>query len=133
MSDQKPPFLFNNYPLLRLFKLTAASPLINLCPIQTQKMPSDDVHCDILFCHHGIFLICSVVITTFSKSSPLWLLLVKNKLALLNLMLYLLPIHSCLFPTWNILCLDFAIYQVPCFLPISMTQSVHFIANQTLP
>ena len=42
MSDQKPPFIFNNYPL-HLFTLTAASPLINLCPMQ--KMPSDDIRC----------------------------------------------------------------------------------------
>ena len=34
MSDQKPPFIFNNYPLL---KLLATSPLINLSPTQTQK------------------------------------------------------------------------------------------------
>ena len=36
MSDQKPPLVFNNYPLLCLFKLTATS-LINSCPIQNQK------------------------------------------------------------------------------------------------
>ena len=37
MSDQKPPFIFNNYSLLCLFKLTITSPLINSCPMQKQK------------------------------------------------------------------------------------------------
>ena len=48
---KKPPFVFNNYPLLHLVKLTAASPLINSCPMQTQKSPSDHVRCFyVLFC-----------------------------------------------------------------------------------
>ena len=37
MFDQKSPFIFNNYPLLRLLKLITASPLINSYPMQTQK------------------------------------------------------------------------------------------------
>ena len=45
MSNQKPVFVFNNYPLLRLLKLIVASPLINLYPMQTQKALSDNVHC----------------------------------------------------------------------------------------
>ena len=48
MSDRKPPTVFNNNPL-RLFNLTADSPLINSCP--TQKIPIDDVRCFyLLFC-----------------------------------------------------------------------------------
>ena len=39
MSDQKPPFIFNNYPL-HLFTLTAASPLINLCSMQKYQKQS---------------------------------------------------------------------------------------------
>ena len=43
MSDQKPPFVFDNYPL-HLFTLTTASPLINSCSTQkTWKTLSDDV------------------------------------------------------------------------------------------
>ena len=51
MADQKPPFVFNNYLLLHLFKLIATSPLINSCPMQKQKTPSDNTHCFyVLFC-----------------------------------------------------------------------------------
>ena len=51
MSDQKPPFVFNNYLHLHLFKLTAASPQINSCPMQKQKMPRDNICCFyVLFC-----------------------------------------------------------------------------------
>ena len=51
MSDQKPLFVFNYYPLC-LFTLTAASPLIHSCSTQkTPKTPSDDVRCFyVLFC-----------------------------------------------------------------------------------
>ena len=37
VSDQKPPFIFHNYPLLCLLKLIAAFPLINSYPTQMQK------------------------------------------------------------------------------------------------
>ena len=48
MSDQKPPFVFNNYPL-HLFTLTATS-LINLCSMQkTPKTPSDNLCCFFIF------------------------------------------------------------------------------------
>ena len=52
MSDQKPSFVFNNYPL-RLFTLTTASPLINSCSTQkTLKTTSDNICCFyILFTH----------------------------------------------------------------------------------
>ena len=51
MSDPKPPFEFNNYLLLCFFKLTTTSPLINFCPMQEQKVPSDNIRCFyVLFC-----------------------------------------------------------------------------------
>ena len=44
-------FVFNNYPLLHLFKLITTSPLINLYTTQTQKSLSDHVRCFyVLFC-----------------------------------------------------------------------------------
>ena len=43
MSDLKPPFVFHNYPLLRLLKLIATSPLINSYPTQMQKS-SEEQH-----------------------------------------------------------------------------------------
>ena len=37
MCDQKPPFVFDNHPLLRLFKVPITSPLINSCSTQKPK------------------------------------------------------------------------------------------------
>ena len=61
MSDQKPPFVFNNYPLLHLLKLITASPLINSYPMQMQKALSDDVCC--FLCSFLPSLICMCVFT----------------------------------------------------------------------
>ena len=66
MSDQKPPFVFNNYPLLCLFKLTATSQ-INPCPTQTQDT---EWRCSLFFCSFLPALIC---MHNFSLRGLMWL------------------------------------------------------------